>query len=316
MFLLGSHSSSDGTVLNQITVLEFDGEDLEGAAFSPVTLGDGDEATDETQDAFVKMVLDDATGRIYILNSDTAEVFVLDAATGELVGAPIAVAAEPVDMALLANQLFICHADAALADNVTILNTDDNSLQTVTPGFPCQKIAAAQNDNGTVLAMRSASAQTVFLYTINPDDLSLTPIATDEEDFADGQLTSGAGITSSVAAILLTVNADATISGYFAELDGNVEFVTIAADLSEFSHEKFSTTAVNYSDGAALVDENGESSHVYFIAETKGSMSSMDLRKIEECKIDCARKFFKKITSDQVKYDVVDSYGKLMELVK
>ena len=45
-------------------------------------------------------------------------------------------------------------------------------------------------------------------------------------------------------------------------------------------------------------------------------MSSMELRKIEECKIDCARNFFTKITSDQVKYDVVDSYGKLMELVK
>ena len=44
-------------------------------------------------------------------------------------------------------------------------------------------------------------------------------------------------------------------------------------------------------------------------------MSSMDLRKIEESKIECARKFFAKITSDQVKYDVVDGYGKLMELV-
>ena len=40
------------------------------------------------------------------------------------------------------------------------------------------------------------------------------------------------------------------------------------------------------------------------------------LRAIEKSKIACARKFFAKITSDQVKYDVVDSYGKLMELVK
>ena len=56
--------------------------------------------------------------------------------------------------------------------------------------------------------------------------------------------------------------------------------------------------------------------HVYFIAETKGSMSSMELRRIEDCEIDCARKFFTKITSDQVKYDVLDSYSKLMELVK
>jgi len=40
----------------------------------------------------------------------------------------------------------------------------------------------------------------------------------------------------------------------------------------------------------------------------------MDLCKIEESKIECARKFFAKITSDQVKYDV-DGYGKLMALL-
>ena len=45
-------------------------------------------------------------------------------------------------------------------------------------------------------------------------------------------------------------------------------------------------------------------------------MSSMQLRSIEHSKIQCARKFFANITSDEVKYDVVDSYGKLMELVK
>ena len=41
----------------------------------------------------------------------------------------------------------------------------------------------------------------------------------------------------------------------------------------------------------------------------------MDLRKIEESKIEYARKFFAKITSDQVKYEVVDGYRKLMELM-
>lgn len=39
-------------------------------------------------------------------------------------------------------------------------------------------------------------------------------------------------------------------------------------------------------------------------------------RKIEECKIECARKFFTKITSDQIRYEVVTDYGKLMERVK
>ena len=72
----------------------------------------------------------------------------------------------------------------------------------------------------------------------------------------------------------------------------------------------------NYNPDWAIAFQEGKVKHVYFVAETKGSMSSMDLRKIEENKIECARKFFAKITSDQVKYDVVDGYGKLMELVK
>ena len=76
------------------------------------------------------------------------------------------------------------------------------------------------------------------------------------------------------------------------------------------------TPVGNYNPDWAIAFEAGQVKHVYFVAETKGSMSSMDLRKIEETKIECARKFFAKITSDQAKYDVVNSYGKLMELVK
>ena len=49
-------------------------------------------------------------------------------------------------------------------------------------------------------------------------------------------------------------------------------------------------------------------------------MSSMELREFEKTKIKCARKFFddinQKFAPEQVKYDVVDSFGKLMELVK
>jgi type III restriction enzyme len=76
------------------------------------------------------------------------------------------------------------------------------------------------------------------------------------------------------------------------------------------------TPVGDYNPDWAIAFKEGSVKHVYFVAETKGSLSSMELRKIEECKIDCARKFFRGITSDQVKYDVVDSYGKLMELVK
>ena len=55
--------------------------------------------------------------------------------------------------------------------------------------------------------------------------------------------------------------------------------------------------------------------HIYFVAETKGSMSSMDLRPIEKAKIDCAKKLFATISSGMVKYDHVDSYEQLMNKV-
>lgn len=76
------------------------------------------------------------------------------------------------------------------------------------------------------------------------------------------------------------------------------------------------TPVGNYSPDWAIAFKEGTVRHVYFVAETKGSLSSLDLRRIEEFKIECARKFFAKITSAQVKYDVVDSYSKLMELVQ
>jgi restriction endonuclease len=76
------------------------------------------------------------------------------------------------------------------------------------------------------------------------------------------------------------------------------------------------TPVGNYNPDWAIAFHDGKVKHIYFIAETKGSMSTMDLRAIEKSKIACARKFFARITSDQVRYDVVDRYGKLMALVK
>ena len=52
-----------------------------------------------------------------------------------------------------------------------------------------------------------------------------------------------------------------------------------------------------------------------FIAETKGSMDSMELRDIEKAKIHCAKEHFKAISSENVVYDVVNSYQALLEKV-
>ncbi|MBU0525891.1 MAG: DEAD/DEAH box helicase family protein [Gammaproteobacteria bacterium] len=100
---------------------------------------------------------------------------------------------------------------------------------------------------------------------------------------------------------------------FVEQLDASTEVVVYAKLPKSF----FIPTPVgNYNPDWAIAFQEGKVKHIYFIAETKGSMSTLDLRAIESSKIACARKFFAKITSDQVRYEVVDGYGKLMELVK
>ena len=65
----------------------------------------------------------------------------------------------------------------------------------------------------------------------------------------------------------------------------------------------------------AFYTKFGHMQDIYFVAETKGSMSSMQLRLIEESKIHCAREHFKAISNGNVVYDVVDSYQTLLERV-
>lgn len=76
-----------------------------------------------------------------------------------------------------------------------------------------------------------------------------------------------------------------------------------------------STPVGKYNPDWAIAFYEGTVKHIYFVAETKGSMSSMQLRLIEQSKIHCAREHFKAISSDNVIYDVVDSYKSLMEKV-
>ena len=80
------------------------------------------------------------------------------------------------------------------------------------------------------------------------------------------------------------------------------------------------TPVGDYNPDWAITFKEGTVKHIYFVAETKGSMSSMDLRPIEEKKIECARKFFAELNerhaAENVRYDVVNSFDKLMEVVK
>jgi len=75
------------------------------------------------------------------------------------------------------------------------------------------------------------------------------------------------------------------------------------------------TPVGKYNPDWAIAFNEGSVKHIYFVAETKGDMSSLQLKKIEEAKIHCAREHFKAISTDSVMYDVVDSYEALMNKV-
>lgn len=79
------------------------------------------------------------------------------------------------------------------------------------------------------------------------------------------------------------------------------------------------TPVGGYNPDWAISFQEGSVKHIYFVAETKGSMSSLQLREIERTKIECARRFFAEVASpsthDRVKYDVVTSYEQLLDVV-
>ncbi len=76
-----------------------------------------------------------------------------------------------------------------------------------------------------------------------------------------------------------------------------------------------STPVGNYNPDWAIAFYEGTVKHIYFVAETKGSMDTMELRQIERAKIECAREHFRTISGNKVIYDVVDGYDTLMNKV-
>ena len=107
--------------------------------------------------------------------------------------------------------------------------------------------------------------------------------------------------------------AEKSVERRFVEdLDGAAE-VNIYAKLPKgFS---IPTPVGHYSPDWAIVFHEGAVRHIYFVAETKGTMESLKLRPIEMAKIDCAKKLFAMLSTGTVKYDHVDSYQQLLNKV-
>ena len=99
---------------------------------------------------------------------------------------------------------------------------------------------------------------------------------------------------------------------FATELDTNTN-VAVYVKLPDGFY--ISTPVGHYNPDWAIAFYEGTVKHIYFVAETKGSMNSMQLRLIEESKIHCAREHFKAISNGEIVYDVVDSFESLWNIV-
>lgn len=73
------------------------------------------------------------------------------------------------------------------------------------------------------------------------------------------------------------------------------------------------TPVGNYAPDWAIAMQKGDVKHIFFIAETKGSLQSMQLNAIENAKIDCCTQLFKEMSTDNVKYHKVTCYQDLID---
>ena len=110
------------------------------------------------------------------------------------------------------------------------------------------------------------------------------------------------------------LTTDSKIETKFAEaLENSLEVVVYAKLPKSFY---ITTPVANYSPDWAIVFDKEKARHIYFVAETKGSESDLELREIEKLKIHCADKHFKTIGGNDVQFHKVSSYDKLLEIIQ
>lgn len=108
--------------------------------------------------------------------------------------------------------------------------------------------------------------------------------------------------------------AEDSIERRFAEDLDAAEEVCVYAKLPRSF--QIPTPVGNYAPDWAIAFYEGKVKHIFFVAETKGTMESLELRPIEQAKISCAKKLFNEMSTSNVRYHDVDSYQKLLEVME
>lgn len=143
---------------------------------------------------------------------------------------------------------------------------------------------------------------------------------TEEEPYGSDIFTMGKGVVNFDNAVKaerhitpwVVVDSD-TEKQFARDLDKDEGAVCVYAKLPRTF--KIPTPVGDYSPDWAIAFYEGKVKYIYFIAETKGSMESMQLKKIEDAKIQCAKKLFSKLNGSMVHYDVADTYQHLMDIM-
>ena len=107
---------------------------------------------------------------------------------------------------------------------------------------------------------------------------------------------------------------DSGIETKFVEELERSEDVTVYAKLPKSFY--ITTPIANYSPDWAIVFDKDKVRHIYFVAETKGSNDSKELREIEKLKIHCAEKHFEEISGQVVKFATISNYDGLKEMLE
>ncbi len=107
--------------------------------------------------------------------------------------------------------------------------------------------------------------------------------------------------------------AEKSIERKFAEDLDAAEEVCVYAKLPRIF--QIPTPVGNYSPDWAIAFYEGKVKHIFFVAETKGTMESLELRPIEQAKISCAKKLFNEMSTSKVRYHDVDSYQSLLNVL-
>ena len=280
LFITGAQADADGNnVLNQILVLDFDGSAIVEAGFSPIVVGDGDDATDDSDNLPGGLQVDATNNRLYVTDASAGRLSIFSTDDGTEAVASMAVAGIPNKMSLNGNRLYIANSTSTDADQViTVVNTDDFTTTAIDLDIPTNDISVLSNDAGTVMLAKNSRLQQVLVRTVDTTTFAAsTAIPVGDSSAVDGEINSGNGVTASIGGVVLAKNSSGTLYGYVPQADGIVELLTISSDLSSFVAVQLTTVTEILEKPEVLVDTSGNGVIVYIPVSGSGDLLFTDV---------------------------------------